>query len=468
MSINVGDFVVPGDVIKSLSSANGITLTGPGLHSHEEPNCLLVTRAGTLCFKVPNIYWVEGLQQHYYPKRGDLVVGIVTKKAGNVLKMDIGSSELACLPLLGFEGATKKQKPDLQVGDVVYARLLTAHREMESELVCVDSYYKAGKLGPLSSDGFVMTLSLNFISRILNVKCALLRTLAKRYKYEIAVGMNGKWWGSKEVQPILALHGWQDNAGTFDTLAPLLKEQNISILAIDLPGHGFSTHYSKGQYYYLFWDGVICLRRIVKYFNWTKITIMGHSLGGGIGFLYAAVFPDEVHKYIALDIPAPPTKNHKLKLGETIDRFLKYENLDPSQNSKGDYEEMLGTVEDAYKDNLTRTSCEIMLKRGLQPVEKNGSLFTFTRDVRLKVAALSLFSLDQVYDYASRITCEVLNIKANSGIFPNEDEYYDSVIDKMKASASKVEYHQVPGTHHVHLNYPDVVSEIIINFINSD
>ncbi|KAK4874531.1 hypothetical protein RN001_013891 [Aquatica leii] len=194
MPATVGDFVVPGDVIADLNSLNGVTLTGPGLHSHEEHNCLLVTRAGTLCFKSPNIYWVEGLQKRYYPKKGDLVVGIVTKKAGNIMKVDIGSSELACLPLLAFEGATKKQKPDLQVGDVVYARLLSAHREMESELVCVDSYYKAGKLGPLSSDGFVMTINLNFVNRLLDFNCPLLHTLGKKYVFEVAIGMNGKVW----------------------------------------------------------------------------------------------------------------------------------------------------------------------------------------------------------------------------------------------------------------------------------
>lgn len=44
--------------------------------------------------------------------------------------------------MMAFEGATKRQKPDLQAGDAVYARLLSAHREMEPELVCVDSFYK--------------------------------------------------------------------------------------------------------------------------------------------------------------------------------------------------------------------------------------------------------------------------------------------------------------------------------------
>jgi len=31
-----------------------------------------------------------------------------------------------------------------------------------------------------------------------------------------------KWWGSKTQRPIVCLHGWQDNAGTFDRIIPLL------------------------------------------------------------------------------------------------------------------------------------------------------------------------------------------------------------------------------------------------------
>lgn len=53
-----------------------------------------------------------------------------------------------------------------------------------------------------------------------------------------------KWWGSKDKQPIIAIHGWQDNAGTFDPLVELLPT-NLSILCIDLPGHGRSSHIPK-------------------------------------------------------------------------------------------------------------------------------------------------------------------------------------------------------------------------------
>lgn len=69
----------------------------------------------------------------------------------------------------------------------------------------------------------------------------------------------------------MALHGRQDNAGSFDKLVPLLPD-DVSVLCLDMPGHGLSSHYPKSQYYYVYWDGVVLLRRIVKHFNWTKVS----------------------------------------------------------------------------------------------------------------------------------------------------------------------------------------------------
>lgn len=67
------------------------------------------------------------------------------------------------------------------------------------------------------------------------------------------------------------IHGWQDNAGSFDPLVRLMPPET-SILSIDLPGHGHSTHLPNGQFYYIMWDGLVYLRRIVKYFKWNKVS----------------------------------------------------------------------------------------------------------------------------------------------------------------------------------------------------
>lgn len=175
---------------------------------------------------------------------------------------------------------------------------------------------------------------------------------------------SGKWWGPKDCQPVIAIHGWQDNAGSFDKLAPLITKRNYSILAIDLPGHGLSSKYHKGQFYYIFWDGIHLLRRIVKHFNWEKITIIGHSLGGAIAFLYAAAFPNDIVKYVSIDIASPavrdPAKISKV-LGDAVDKFLKYESFKEEDAQPMSYEDALDILYDAHKTSLTKESCKILM-----------------------------------------------------------------------------------------------------------
>lgn len=182
--------------------------------------------------------------------------------------------------------------------------------------------------------------------------------------YTRSIFFKGKWWGSRDKQPIIAIHGWQDNAGSFDKLAPLLIRRGYSILAIDLPGHGLSSKYPKGQFYYIFWDGLHVLRRIVKYFKWEKITILGHSLGGAIAFLYASAFPNDVNKYISIDIASPavrdPKKMSKI-LGDCVDKFLKYETFKENDLTPMSYEDALDILYVAHNKSLTKESCKIIM-----------------------------------------------------------------------------------------------------------
>ncbi|KAL2717366.1 putative serine hydrolase isoform X2 [Vespula squamosa] len=276
-----------------------------------------------------------------------------------------------------------------------------------------------------------------------------------------------KWWGPRWVQPIVALHGRQDNAGSFDTLIPLLPD-DISVLCLDMPGHGLSSHYPKSQYYYVYWDGVIILRRIVKYFKWTKVKLLGHSLGGAISFLYAASYPNEVDILISLDIVSPSvrdiTKTAEIT-GENIDKFLKYENLTLDNIPCYEYSEMMDIVVAAYNGSINEKGAEILMKRGIQAsyIPKK---FYFSRDPRLKVSTLGMLSLDLVLAYASKITCAYLNIRAVPGMDFEQPENYQKVLDKIKISAKKYEYHEVNGTHHVHLINPERIAPIIKNFIN--
>lgn len=58
---------------------------------------------------------ILSLFPQYVPAKGETVIGIVTVKSGDVFKVDFGGSEQASLSYLAFEGATKRNRPNVQV-----------------------------------------------------------------------------------------------------------------------------------------------------------------------------------------------------------------------------------------------------------------------------------------------------------------------------------------------------------------
>uniref|UniRef100_A0A8D8YF86 Ribosomal RNA-processing protein 40 n=2 Tax=Cacopsylla melanoneura TaxID=428564 RepID=A0A8D8YF86_9HEMI len=187
----VNSVVMAGDSL-NLSAEPRLVL-GPGLR--RESSQIIVSQNGILRHTKPFTYYVDYVQRRYVPTRGDTVIGVVTSRSGENYRVDIGSADSAVLSYLAFEGATKKNPPKVETGDVVAGKLLTANKDMESELVCVDSRGKEFILGILS-DGYLLHTSIHLCRKLLNAKCPLLKALATRSKarLELVIGMNGKIW----------------------------------------------------------------------------------------------------------------------------------------------------------------------------------------------------------------------------------------------------------------------------------
>lgn len=58
--------------------------------------------------------------------------------------MDIRGPFTATLDALGFEGVTKRSRPNLVPGDLVYARVKAAARDADPEIICTDATGKVG------------------------------------------------------------------------------------------------------------------------------------------------------------------------------------------------------------------------------------------------------------------------------------------------------------------------------------
>jgi len=192
MESNTGVVALPGDEV-DIECRTAHVILGPGLRCEDDK--VLSTKAGILHFKAPNTYWLENFQKKYWPARGDCVIGTIMQKAGDNFRVNIGGPEPATLSAFAFEGATKRNRPNLKVGDSVYCQVICAHPAMEPEIVCVNSYGRKGALGALEGPtSNLITAPLHVVHLLLAKQCPLLTTLGKKLQYEIAIGQNGRIW----------------------------------------------------------------------------------------------------------------------------------------------------------------------------------------------------------------------------------------------------------------------------------
>ncbi|KAL4641567.1 exosome complex component RRP40 [Arapaima gigas] len=192
----VGDVVLPGDVFSFASLAQDSRMEkiicGPGLRRNGDE--VLVCKSGVLRHKPANLFWVDSQQKRYVPAKGESVIGIVTAKTGDTFKVDVGGSEQASLSYLAFEGATKRNRPNVQVGDLVYAQFIIANKDMEPELVCIDSCGRANGMGVFGNDGLLFRVSLGLVRRLLVPRSEIVKDLEQLFPFEMVVGMNGRVW----------------------------------------------------------------------------------------------------------------------------------------------------------------------------------------------------------------------------------------------------------------------------------
>ncbi|XP_061281688.1 exosome complex component RRP40 isoform X1 [Bos javanicus] len=226
--------------LNAAARSRGRVVCGPGLRRCGDR--LLVTKCGRLRHKEPGsgsgggVYWVDSQQKRvswdsggvvrpgegrgyssearkgpwslplYVPVKGDHVIGIVTAKSGDIFKVDVGGSEPASLSYLAFEGATKRNRPNVQVGDLIYGQFVVANKDMEPEMVCIDSCGRANGMGVIGQDGLLFKVTLGLIRKLLAPDCEILQEVGKLYPLEIVFGMNGRIWvKAKTIQQTLIL-----------------------------------------------------------------------------------------------------------------------------------------------------------------------------------------------------------------------------------------------------------------------
>ena len=224
-------FCLPGDLLQEADADGERTRVGGGVAvlqpppSSSAPVRLMATRRGRARLAAPaparkkrraggeGACWVEpAARSRYAAQPGDHVVGAVVQVQSDQFVVDVGGAHSAVLPALSFEGATRRNRPQLRAGSLVFARVASAGRDAEPELSCVDEDGRLGAAGfgelAGAGHGYVLRVPAGAARALLGAAAAAeeapgapgaelgrrLRALGEATPFEMVVGANGRVW----------------------------------------------------------------------------------------------------------------------------------------------------------------------------------------------------------------------------------------------------------------------------------
>jgi pimeloyl-ACP methyl ester carboxylesterase len=105
-------------------------------------------------------------------------------------------------------------------------------------------------------------------------------------------------WGDPADPLIVFLHGWGDSGATFQFVVDALASQ-WHVVAPDWRGFGQTRHSARA---YWFPDYLADLDELLgKYSPSEPVRVVGHSMGGNVGGLYAGAMPERVRAFVNVE-----------------------------------------------------------------------------------------------------------------------------------------------------------------------
>ncbi len=244
-------------------------------------------------------------------------------------------------------------------------------------------------------------------------------------------------FGPADGQPVIALHGWLDNANSFARLAPQLA--GLRIVALDLAGHGYSEHRPAGAGYAL-WDYAHDVLRVAEQLGWERFALLGHSLGAIVSVVLAGSLPERVTRLALIDGVIPPTSgpdNAAERMGMALEAQMR---LDSKR--KAVHPTLERAVEARMRGQVavSREAAELLAQRGVMPVPGG---YSWRSDSRLTLPSPTRLSQAQALSFVQRIACPAQLVVAADGMLARHPELLEQL---------PFAWEQLPGGHHLHLD----------------
>lgn len=269
--------------------------------------------------------------------------------------------------------------------------------------------------------------------------------IERRFKVS-NIHLAARFWQGDGV-PILALHGFLDNANSFAPLAELLPNP---LLALDFAGHGLSEHRPLGAHPN-FLDYVEDVCELVRQLEWDEMILLGHSMGAGVACLVAASRLLPLQQLWLLDGLGPMTQ----PCNKTADQLTKAlrKRLAPGREKRiyGDLD-AAAHARTAGFGGLSVEACRLLCERGLEACEGG---FRWRADARLRLPSRVYLAEDQVKALLGNIATPTLLVSATNGLGGR------GMMDHRRDYIDALRVVNLEGRHHLHMETPAELAQLL-------
>ena len=261
-------------------------------------------------------------------------------------------------------------------------------------------------------------------------------------------------WGDPALPPLLAVHGWLDNAASFSALAPLLAP-HYHVVAIDLAGHGRSAHRPPGAWYH-YVDYLGDLHGAAAALGWRRYTLLGHSLGGAVASVYAAAHPERIERLLLVEALGPLTQAPESAL-EQLRKGLAEREIYAGKMLRVFPDVATAVSVRQGANGLSEAAARALVERGLSAVDGGWS---WSSDPRLTLSSPMRSTEAQIQAILSGIAAPTLMILCTPAT-----SYLPGTLMQTRADCVPgIRVAHLPGNHHLHLENAAPVADEILRF----
>lgn len=210
------------------------------------------------------------------------------------------------------------------------------------------------------------------------------------------------------------------------------------------------------------------VKRVLDHFKWPKLYYLGHSLGGQVGFLLTAMYPELVMKLVIIDTlmayHVPSLKTAKALREYIFDSTMLLEKRNnlataPTYSLREFVEKMKQTRDTEVSEEDIRP----MAERNL--VQVGPDQYKYSNDQRTKILGTIHFTLDQLEGIAKDIACPTLLILGKNSLVTRP---LHRLSRSPLANNSNVTVKVIEGDHDIHIAHAKEMAALISPFFSRD